>query len=120
MRSDATIAAFDATSPSTQAFGDAAAVGAAAFAARRDHKHAMMASPHIEGKITAGGVAESVTWTASYGGTPACSVTAVGSTGSNNDGAWLTAVSTSGATAYSFTNAVQNSQVKHFMACPTT
>jgi hypothetical protein len=45
IRSDATIAAFDATNPSTQAFGDAAAVGAAAFAARRDHKHAMMASP---------------------------------------------------------------------------
>lgn len=40
IRSDATIAAFDATAPSTQAFGDAAAVGAAAFAARRDHKHA--------------------------------------------------------------------------------
>jgi hypothetical protein len=38
---DATILAFDATAPSTQAFGDAAAVGAAAVAARRDHKHAM-------------------------------------------------------------------------------
>jgi hypothetical protein len=36
---------FDATSPSTQAFGDAAAVGAATTAARRDHKHAMMAAP---------------------------------------------------------------------------
>lgn len=42
---DATLPIFDATSPSTQAFGDAAAVGAAAFAARRDHKHAMMATP---------------------------------------------------------------------------
>jgi hypothetical protein len=42
-RSDGTIAAFDATAPSTQAFGDAAAVGTAAFAARRDHKHAMPA-----------------------------------------------------------------------------
>lgn len=41
IRSDATIAAFDATAPSTQAFGDAAAVGVAAFATRRDHKHAM-------------------------------------------------------------------------------
>ena len=38
---DATIKAFDTTAPSTQAFGDAAAVGSAAFAARRDHKHAM-------------------------------------------------------------------------------
>ncbi len=45
IRSDSTIAAFDATAPSTQAFGDAAAVGTAAFAARRDHKHAMPATP---------------------------------------------------------------------------
>ncbi len=45
IRSDSTIAAFDATSPTTQAFGDSAAVGTAAFAARRDHKHAMMADP---------------------------------------------------------------------------
>ncbi len=43
IRSDSTIAAFDATSPTTQAFGDSAAVGSAAFAARRDHKHAMPA-----------------------------------------------------------------------------
>ncbi len=48
IRSDSTIAAFDATSPSTQAFGDSAVVGTAAFAARRDHKHAMMANPLIE------------------------------------------------------------------------
>lgn len=45
IRSDATIAAFDTTPPTTQAFGDAAAVGSAAFAARRDHKHAMPATP---------------------------------------------------------------------------
>ncbi len=45
IRSDSTIAAFDATAPTTQAFGDAAAVGTAAFAARRDHKHAMPATP---------------------------------------------------------------------------
>ncbi len=45
IRSDSTIAAFDATSPSTQAFGDSAVVGTAAFAARRDHKHAMPAAP---------------------------------------------------------------------------
>lgn len=45
IRSDSTIAAFDATVPSTQAFADAAAVGAAAFAARRDHKHAMPTNP---------------------------------------------------------------------------
>lgn len=47
-QTDATIAAFDVTAPSTQAFGDSAAVGAAAFAARRDHKHAMMAAPAAE------------------------------------------------------------------------
>ncbi len=45
IRSNATIAAFDATSPTTQAFGDSAVVGTAAFAARRDHKHAMPATP---------------------------------------------------------------------------
>ena len=35
----------DATAPSTQAFGDAGAAGVALQAARRDHKHAMMAAP---------------------------------------------------------------------------
>lgn len=34
-------ALFDATDPSTQAFGDSASVGTAMTAARRDHKHAM-------------------------------------------------------------------------------
>ena len=43
LRSNDTIAAFDTTAPSTQAFSDAAAVGTIAFAARRDHKHAMPA-----------------------------------------------------------------------------
>jgi len=38
-------ALFNATAPSTQAFGDNAAVGTAAEAARQDHKHAMMAAP---------------------------------------------------------------------------
>jgi hypothetical protein len=42
---DATILAFDATVPVTQAFGDAAATGSATVAARRDHKHGMMATP---------------------------------------------------------------------------
>jgi hypothetical protein len=36
-------ALFDATAPSTQAFGDLADVGSAIVAARRDHKHAMPA-----------------------------------------------------------------------------
>ena len=39
-RSNDTIAAFDTTAPTTQAFGDTATVGTAAFAARRDHLHA--------------------------------------------------------------------------------
>ena len=37
-------ALFDATSPSTQDYGDAAAVGTAVVSARRDHKHAMPAA----------------------------------------------------------------------------
>jgi hypothetical protein len=45
IRSDSTVVAFDATVPSTQAFGDSAATGSAAVAARRDHKHAMPANP---------------------------------------------------------------------------
>lgn len=45
VRTDATIAAFDATVPVTQAFGDAAATGSAGVAARRDHVHGMPATP---------------------------------------------------------------------------
>ena len=44
---------FDATSPSTQAFADAAAVGTATVTARRDHKHAMMADP-VTAHVAAG------------------------------------------------------------------
>jgi len=47
IRSDATIAAFDATAPTTQTFGDAAATGAAAKAARRDHVHGMPSATDI-------------------------------------------------------------------------
>lgn len=43
LRSNDTIVAFDITAPATQAFGDAAVVGVAAVATRRDHKHAMPA-----------------------------------------------------------------------------
>lgn len=45
IRSDSTIVAFDATVPTTQAFGDSAATGSVAFAARRDHVHGMPADP---------------------------------------------------------------------------
>jgi hypothetical protein len=47
IRSDATIAAFDATTPAAEAFGASGAAGSAAFAARRDHVHAMPASPSV-------------------------------------------------------------------------
>jgi hypothetical protein len=40
---DASIAVFDATVPTTAAASDAAATGSAAFAARRDHRHGMPA-----------------------------------------------------------------------------
>lgn len=40
IRSDATIVAFDATNPAASAPGDAVVVGVAAYAARRDHRHA--------------------------------------------------------------------------------
>lgn len=56
-------ALFDATSPSTQASGDSAAVGTAMTAARRDHKHAMPTIPNasslsVDDLITITGVAE--------------------------------------------------------------
>jgi hypothetical protein len=51
LRSDSTLVAFDATVPETQAFGDAAAVGSVAFAARRDHRHGMPAYPSFNGLI---------------------------------------------------------------------
>jgi hypothetical protein len=49
-------ALFDATSPSTQAMGDAAVVGTAMTAARRDHKHAMPAA-YVEATTSAIGLA---------------------------------------------------------------
>jgi hypothetical protein len=45
VRSDDQLALFDATVPTTQAFGDTAAAGSAGVAARRDHKHAMPVAP---------------------------------------------------------------------------
>jgi len=47
-------ALFDATVPETQAYGDAAAVGSAVVAARRDHKHAMPAIAPAETATTIG------------------------------------------------------------------
>ena len=42
---DASLAIFDVTVPTTAAFSDAAATGSAAFAARRDHRHGMPVEP---------------------------------------------------------------------------
>src|SRR6266481_1228577 len=47
-RSNDTIAAFDTTAPVNQAFADVAAVGVINFAARRDHKHGMPATPALD------------------------------------------------------------------------
>lgn len=52
IKTDATIAAFDSTAPSTQSFGDSASTGSATKAARRDHKHAMPASPKDTTAVT--------------------------------------------------------------------
>ena len=57
-------ALFDATAPTTQAFGDAAVVGTAMTAARRDHKHAMMAAP-AAASTSASGLAPQATAPAS-------------------------------------------------------
>lgn len=57
---------FDATAPSTQAFGDSAATGSATVSARRDHKHAMPAAPTISGL---GGVASTTVAKISQGTT---------------------------------------------------
>ena len=47
VKTDATLLAFDATNPSTQAFGDSPNVGVATVAAHRDHKHGMPAAPSV-------------------------------------------------------------------------
>ena len=68
IRSDATLLAFDATVPVTQAYADVAATGAATVAARRDHVHGMPASagasfaaPTVAlGTVAAAGVAATV------------------------------------------------------------
>jgi hypothetical protein len=62
IRTDATIVAFDATAPTTEAIGDSAATGSAAVAARRDHKHGMpsFGSPVAVGTSNADGSAATV------------------------------------------------------------
>lgn len=96
IRRDATILAFDATAPTTQAFGDSAATGSAAVAARRDHKHAMpgaavtssgltMATARLLGRTTAStGAVEEIT-VGSGLSLSAGSLTATGGGGSGTD-----------------------------------
>jgi len=47
LRADATLAIFDATTPSTIQADDTAATGSAAFAARRDHVHALVCAAPV-------------------------------------------------------------------------
>jgi hypothetical protein len=54
IRSDATIAAFDATVPTTIAVGASASAGAAAVAARRDHTHGMAAFGSVTAQTSFG------------------------------------------------------------------
>ncbi len=54
IRSDASIAIFDATAPTASAVGDAAAVGAAAIAARRDHVHGREGFGNVVAQTTFG------------------------------------------------------------------
>ena len=62
-------ALFDATVPSTQAFGDSAAAGTATVAARRDHKHAMPANPS-DASITTSDVTTNNVSTTKHGFAP--------------------------------------------------
>ncbi len=62
IRADATIAAFDATAPVTQAFGDAAATGSAAFAARRDHRHGMPSAMAVIANTGGTGTTTGIIW----------------------------------------------------------
>lgn len=55
VRRDATLAVFDATAPTTAAFGDAAGVGTAGKAPRRDHKHGMPSLGNVTAQTGYGG-----------------------------------------------------------------
>jgi hypothetical protein len=64
INSDATIAAFDATVPGTETFGQAAATGSVAFAARRDHAHGVPTPDVVMlADTTLGSAATNITFT---------------------------------------------------------
>ncbi len=79
-------ALFDATSPSTQAFGDSAAGGTASTASRRDHKHEMMALPAIDACAAATDITTRNTSVSAHGLMP--KLDDVASHFVNGDGAW--------------------------------
>lgn len=76
LRSDATIVAFDATAPAALAFGGAAVVGTAAIAARRDHAHAMPATPVTSAVAGTGISVSAATGAVTIGNTGVTSVAA--------------------------------------------
>ena len=92
LRSDATIAAFDATVPVTQAFGDSAATGSVAFSARRDHTHGMPATP----VTTLAGTAAEITASASTGAVTLSLPTALTFTGKTVTGGTLSGITLDG------------------------
>lgn len=67
VRTDATIVAFDATTPAALALGGSGAVGAAAVAARRDHGHAVTGALDALSDVTAPSPVSGdvLTWTGS-------------------------------------------------------
>lgn len=67
IRTDATIVAFDATTPAALSLGGSGAVGAAAVAARRDHAHAVTGALDALSDVTAPSpvAGDVLTWTGS-------------------------------------------------------
>lgn len=67
IRTDATIVAFDATTPAALTLGGSGAVGAAAVAARRDHSHAVTGALDALSDVTAPSpvAGDVLTWTGS-------------------------------------------------------
>lgn len=105
IRDDDTILVFDTTAPSTQAFGDAASVGIATTAPRRDHKHAMMANP-----LNGSGVTYTdVLWSTSFSTTSATYVSVTSGSIS------VTASHASNKIRYSFGNSLKTNGSTNFL-----
>lgn len=76
---------FDATSPSTQDYGDAAFVGAAATAPHRDHKHAMPAIQMIKAGSFTSSAAAGTRTTHAHGRSYTPTIAIPVATGANDD-----------------------------------